>query len=168
MKCANVMQYHHHHHHHQVTISERSILSVSLRAVLSGDRIAVWARFSTAVPTGSEAHPASYTMGTGSFPWLKWPGRGVDHPHPSSAEVKERVEFYLFSPSGPSWRATGRALPLAVIWYSLICCNTDVFTVARLGSRHSSHFLIPLLVHCISAKIVTVYRQITRKFKTST
>jgi hypothetical protein len=30
------------------------------------------------------------------------PGRGVDHPRASSAEVKERVELYLHSPSGPS------------------------------------------------------------------
>ena len=28
-----------------------------------------------------------------SFPGLKRPGRGVDHPPPSSAEVKERVEL---------------------------------------------------------------------------
>jgi hypothetical protein len=39
-------------------------------------------------------------MGTGSFPGVKWPERGVDHPS-SSAEVKERVELYLYSPSGP-------------------------------------------------------------------
>ena len=48
--------------------------------------------------TGPEAHRASYTMVTGVFPGVKWPGRGVDHPPPSSAEVKERVELYL-SPS---------------------------------------------------------------------
>ena len=30
-------------------------------------------------------------MGTGCFPGVKWPGRGVDHPPPSRAEVKERV-----------------------------------------------------------------------------
>ena len=46
------------------------------------------------------AHPAFYTMGTGSFPGVKRPGRGVDHPPPSSAEVKERVELYLYSPMG--------------------------------------------------------------------
>ena len=64
-------------------------------------------RFSTPVQTGSEAHPASYTMGTGSFPGVKQLGHGVDHPLPSSAEVKERVELYLFSPCGPSWPVLG-------------------------------------------------------------
>jgi hypothetical protein len=54
------------------------------------------------VQTSSEAHPASHTVGTGSFLGVKRPGRGVDHPSQSSAEVKERVELYLYSPSGPS------------------------------------------------------------------
>jgi hypothetical protein len=38
-----------------------------------------------------------------SFPWVKRPGHGVHHPPPSKAEVKERVELYLYFPSGPSW-----------------------------------------------------------------
>ena len=38
------------------------------------------ARFSAPVQTGPEAHPASYTMGTGSFPGVKRRGRGVDNP----------------------------------------------------------------------------------------
>jgi hypothetical protein len=58
---------------------------------LMGDRIPVGARFSAPIQTGPGVHPASYTMGTGSFPELKRQGRGVDHPPPSSAEVKERV-----------------------------------------------------------------------------
>ena len=37
-----------------------------------------------------------------SFPGVKRPGRGVDHPPPTSAEFKERVELYLYSASGPS------------------------------------------------------------------
>jgi hypothetical protein len=43
------------------------------------------------VQTGSGAHPASYTMGTGgSFPWGKArPGRDADHSPPSSAEFKK-------------------------------------------------------------------------------
>ena len=47
-----------------------------------------------------------------SFPGVKRPGRGVDHPPPSSARVKERVELYLYSPSGPSWPVLGKPLPL--------------------------------------------------------
>ena len=57
--------------------------------------------------TCPEAHPASYTMGTGSFPGVKRPGRGVDHPPASSAEVKVRVELHLYSTSGPSWSVIG-------------------------------------------------------------
>ena len=37
----------------------------------------------------------------GLFPVEKWPGRGVNHPPPSSAEVKERVELYTSTP--PLW-----------------------------------------------------------------
>jgi len=65
------------------------------------------ARFSAPVQTGPGAHPAPYTMGTGSFPGVKRPRRGDDHPAPSTAEVKERVELYLYSPSEPSWPVLG-------------------------------------------------------------
>jgi len=43
------------------------------------------ARFSALVQTGPRARPASYAMGTGSFPGVKRPGRGVDHPPPFSS-----------------------------------------------------------------------------------
>jgi hypothetical protein len=36
-------------------------------------------------------------MGTGSIPGVKPPERGVDHPPPSIAEVKETVELYLWA-----------------------------------------------------------------------
>jgi hypothetical protein len=42
------------------------------------------------IQTGSEAHPASCTMGTGAFPGVKAAGRGVDHAHLSGAEVNEK------------------------------------------------------------------------------
>ena len=66
-------------------------------------RIPVGARISAPVQTGPGAHPAAYTMGTGSFPGVKGPGHGVDHPAPSRTEVKERVELYLYFPSGSLW-----------------------------------------------------------------
>jgi len=47
------------------------------------------ARFSVHVQTGPGAHSASYTVDTGFFPGVKRPGRGVDYPPSSSAEVKK-------------------------------------------------------------------------------
>ena len=57
------------------------------------------ARFSAPVQTGPGAHPASCTRGTGSFPGVKRPGRGADHPTPIfSAEILNWVELYLYLP----------------------------------------------------------------------
>ena len=69
--------------------------SDSLQAGRSGDLIPVGARFSAPVQTGPGAHLTSYTMGTRSFPGVKQPGRGVDHPPPSSAEVEGRVQLSI-------------------------------------------------------------------------
>jgi len=63
--------------------------------------------FSVHVQTVPVAHPASYTIDTGSFPEVKQPGHGVEHPSPFSTEVKERVDLYLYSLSGPSWSVIG-------------------------------------------------------------
>jgi hypothetical protein len=94
--------------------SRDSSVSIATRYGLDGPEIeSRWgARFSAPVQTSSEAHPASYTMGTGSFPGVKWLGRGIDHPPPYSAEVKGRVKLYVYSPSGPSWPVLGWTLPL--------------------------------------------------------
>jgi hypothetical protein len=57
---------------------------------LDGPRIeSRWgARFFAHVQTGPGTDPASWTMGTGSVPGVKRPGRGVDHPPPPSTEVE--------------------------------------------------------------------------------
>jgi hypothetical protein len=57
-------------------------------------------------------HPSRPVLGPNQLP-IKWvpglfsggkvAGRDVDHPFLSSAEVKERVELYMYSPSGPLW-----------------------------------------------------------------
>jgi hypothetical protein len=43
---------------------------------------------------------------------VKLPGRGVDQPPPFSAEFKERVELFFFSPSEPSCPELGCNLPV--------------------------------------------------------
>jgi hypothetical protein len=48
-------------------------------------------KHSVPVQTCPGSHPASYPMVTGSFPEVKEPGRSVNNPLVSSAEVKERV-----------------------------------------------------------------------------
>jgi len=54
-------------------------------------------------------------MGTGSYLGVKRPGRGVDHPLPSSAVVNEGAELYLYALSGLSWLILGRSLPLRTL-----------------------------------------------------
>jgi hypothetical protein len=77
-------------------LQKSSRYSDSLWAGRSGDRIPVEARLSATVQTVTVGHPASYTVGTGLFPGVKRPGRGVEHPPASSADVKEIVELYLY------------------------------------------------------------------------
>ena len=65
-------------------------IATELRAGRSGYRIPVWTRFFSPVQTGPGAHPASCTMGTGSFPGGKVrPGRAADRSPPSSAAFME-------------------------------------------------------------------------------
>lgn len=75
----------------------------SLRAGRSGSRIAVGARFSSPVQTVPGAQPAFCTMGRLPFPRAKRPGHDFHHPLTSCAEVEERLELHLYSPSKPPW-----------------------------------------------------------------
>ena len=61
-------------------------------------------------------HPPRPVRGPPSLPqnWyrvfflgVKRPGRGVNHPPTSSAEIKERVELYLYVPSMSAWPVIG-------------------------------------------------------------
>ena len=63
-------------------VGRDSSVGIATRCGLDGPGIeSRWGtRFSAPVPTGPGAHPASCTMGTGSFPGVKQSGHGVDHP----------------------------------------------------------------------------------------
>ena len=78
------------------------------------------ARFSAPVQTGPGAYPSSCTMGTGSFPGVKRPGRGAEQPPPYKCRGHERVRLYLYSPSGPSWPVIGRTFPFTFTVHYLI------------------------------------------------
>jgi len=60
--------------------------------------------FSAPVQTCPGAHPVSCTLGTGSFSRIKRPARGVHHPPQPSAQVKGRVQLYLYPAFMPSYR----------------------------------------------------------------
>ena len=82
--------------------------SDSIRAGRFGDRIPVENRFSARVPPRYGAHPTSCTMGTCfRSPETERRGRGFDYPPAYNSEVKERVQVYMFRPSGPSWLLIG-------------------------------------------------------------
>ena len=126
-----------------------------LQAVRSGDRIPVGARFSAPVQTGPGPHPASCTMGTGSFLGVK-SSRGVTlTPHPLLMPWSKRVELYLYSPYGPYglYRASvpvqGCTLPLPIpllpLWavrpvQSLSACTRVLFALPYLTLRYLTFF----------------------------
>ena len=92
-------------------------IATELRAGRSGDRIPVGARLSAPVQTGPGAHPASCTMGTGSFPGVKSGHSVTLTPHP------------LLVP----WSWKSRAIPLLPLWavrpvHSLSACTRVHFT----------------------------------------
>ena len=84
------------------------------------------AKYAALVQIGPGAHPISYTMGTGSFRGVNRPGRGVNYPPLSSADVKERVELYLYYP----------------VWAFMACSRVN-FTV-----NFYVEFLVALGTHC--------------------
>ena len=74
-------------------------------------------------------------MAIGSFLGVKWPGRGVDHPTPSSAEAKDRVELYLYSRSEHSWPVLGWTLLLPLpfsVQYSNIFMNYMIENIFKI------------------------------------
>jgi hypothetical protein len=109
-------------------------IATELRAWRSGDRIPVGARFSSPVQTGTGAHPASCTMGTGSFPGVK-SGPGVTlTPHPLLVPWSWKSRTI---PLLPLWAARpvqslSRAIPLLPLWavrpvQSLSACTRMTF-----------------------------------------
>jgi hypothetical protein len=82
-------------------VGRDSSVGIVTRYGLDGPGIeSQWGEIFTPIQTGPVAHPASYTMGTGSFPGVKRLGHGVDHPPSSSAKVKEKCSYTSTPPLG--------------------------------------------------------------------
>jgi hypothetical protein len=104
-------------------MGRNSSVSIATGYELDGPGIeSRWGEIFAIVQSGPGAHPASYTIGTGYCPGLKRTGRAVDHPPPSSAEVKERVELYLYSSSQP---VLGQTLSF-ILWTRLLCLQPSI------------------------------------------
>jgi hypothetical protein len=67
-------------------VDRDSSVGIAIRYRMDGPGIESRAgvRFSAPVQTGSGAHSASNTIGTGSFPGVNRSKRGADHPPPSN------------------------------------------------------------------------------------
>jgi len=88
-------------------VGRDSVVGIATRYGLDGAGIAFRKRRGFPCrPERSGAHPASYTLGTGSVPGVKRPGREINHIPPSSADIEERIELNHFYPSDPSWLVT--------------------------------------------------------------
>jgi hypothetical protein len=66
-----------------------------------------------------------FTAYGAAFAGVQRSGRDVNHSPACGAEVKERVELYLYSPSRPSWLVLGWPLPLPFNFVpaTLLCSN---------------------------------------------
>jgi hypothetical protein len=125
----------------------------------SGDRFQVGERFSPPFRTVRMVQSAPFTLGTMSFPGVKRPGRGIDYPRPPCAVVKERVELYTYSPSGPSRLLIGWPLPfylfvaMCYIFHMTRSCKTHIpycsfprcYVMNFRGGQHFPLFFAPTM-----------------------
>jgi hypothetical protein len=100
-----------------------------------------WMRDFPPVQTGPPVHPASCTMGTGSFPGVKC-GRGVTlTTHPLLAPRSWKSRAYTFT---PVWATTGPVtglLRLYFAFYICVYCCRWILKYSHLKRRRFCHVL---------------------------
>jgi hypothetical protein len=118
--------------------------------------------------------PSFLYSGFRSFLGIKRLGHGIDHPPPSSAEVKERVDLYLNSTSGRSWPILGWPLPLPFTFrqyspdgaiLSDVCCT---ITAVEALCDYDNACCSDVNVHCAlfqKITIILIYRCISAPHK---
>jgi hypothetical protein len=99
----------------ETEVGRNSVVYIATWYGLDGPEIeSRWGEIFRTSPDRLWPPPSVLYKGSGSFQEVKRPGRGVDHPPPFSAKVKERVRLCLYSPFGPLWPVLGWTLPF--IW----------------------------------------------------
>jgi hypothetical protein len=90
------------------------------------DRIPVGGEIFRTRPGRPWSPPSLLYNGYRLFPERKAAGAWHWLPTSSNAEVEERVELYLFSPSGPSWPVLCLPLTFMLLWKTRITCWTFI------------------------------------------
>jgi len=116
--------------------------SDSLRAERSGDRISVGGEIFRTRPHRPWGPPSLlyngyqvFSVGKAEGAW-RWP------PTPSSAEVKERVELHLYSPSGPSWPVIRWTLTLFLHGMQVNPLNAELNPICHLLALLGAHHIL--------------------------
>ena len=102
-------------------------------------------RFSAPFQTGHEAHPASYTMGTRSFPGLMEPRCCIDHPSHLQPKLKKEYSCTSTHPLGLhglffTLLHTTKVLVPLIRCNSLLQCKGSSNVSSSTEVRHTKRF----------------------------
>jgi hypothetical protein len=127
----------------------------------------VEARFSTPIQTNPAVHPASYPISARLFSGVRHQGHGINDPNPSSNKANERVELYLYSPSGSLWPVLGKTLLNFYFNQNGMCCHIlakpsiicfhEFFSVVLKLLHTDNHRLIFAVLTANAPKLYTEY-----------
>ena len=127
-----------------------SSVGIATRYWLDGPGIEYRWWFSAPVQTGTGTQPSSYTMGTGSFPGVKQPGRDFDHA-PHLAPVLKKEESYTCIP------------PVYSLTHSMIIRNFSTNTAYNAATVQWNGRRLPCK-NCNEAQMTAIFSRKYRAF----